>query len=307
MAVDELYDGPFCVLSVVDNRSFRRLAFKVLDHAPRAADVAAFLKPFKKELDGRGLAVRGITTDGSSLYPGPLALLFAGVPHQVCSFHVLKELTESVLHALAKARRQLRADLPPMPKGRPSRAKAKARRRRRANRARRRVADLFEHRYLFVTHHLTPVGRATLRRVTRGLPHLRALRDVMDEVYRLFDRRCRTDTALAKLARLRARVRRFKRFGRALQKVFAPTLGKALVFLDDRLLPSTSNAVERGNRRHRKMQKTVYRVRTKRNLERRMALDLLREMNAAGRERTRQALHRARSPGRFTVEAPTNL
>ena len=302
MAVDELYDGPFCVLSVVDNRTYRRLAYRVLDHAPKAADVTAFLGSFKKGLDARGLAVRGITTDGSALYPGPLALLFAGVPHQVCSFHVIRELTESVLHALAKVRRQLRADLPPMPKGRPSKARAKARHRRRADRARRRVADLFEHRYLFVTHHLTAAGRRTLNRITRGLPHLRALRDVMDEVYRLFDRRCRTGTALGKLARLRARVRRFKAVGKTLQKVFSPTLEKALVFLDDKLLPSTSNAVERGNRRHRKMQKTVYRVRSKRNLERRMALDLLREMNGAGRERTRTALHRGRSPGRFSPE-----
>jgi hypothetical protein len=46
-----------------------------------------------------------------------------------------------------------------------------------------------------------------------------------------------------------------------LKKVFAPTLEKALIFLDDKLLPAISNAVEKGNRRHRKMQKSVYRVR----------------------------------------------
>jgi hypothetical protein len=57
----------------------------------------------------------------------------------------------------------------------------------------------------------------TLRRITRGLPQLRALRSIMDEVYRLFDRRCRAATALARLAKLRARVRRFKRIGRALE------------------------------------------------------------------------------------------
>jgi len=34
-------------------------------------------------------------------------------------------------------------------------------------------------------------------------------------------------------------------------------LEKALVFLDEKLLGATSNAVERGNRRYRKMQKTV--------------------------------------------------
>jgi hypothetical protein len=26
-----LYDGPFCVLSIVDNRAFRRLCYEVLD------------------------------------------------------------------------------------------------------------------------------------------------------------------------------------------------------------------------------------------------------------------------------------
>lgn len=87
--------------------------------------------------------------------------------------------------------------------------------------------------------------------------------------------------------------------GRTLPELWSPTLAKALVFLDDRLLPATSNAVERGNRRHRKMQKTVYRVRSKRNLERRMAPDLLREQRGAGRAATTEALHRGRSPGRF--------
>ena len=52
-----------------------------------------------------------------------------------------------------------------------------------------------------------------------------------------------------------------------LKKLLAPGLEKALVFLDERLLGATSNAVERGNRRYRKMQKTVYRVRTQRAIE----------------------------------------
>jgi hypothetical protein len=46
---------------------------------------------------------------------------------------------------------------------------------------------------------------------------------------------------------------------------------------DDRLLPSTSNALERGNRLHRKMQKTVYRVRTQEHIINRIALDMLRD------------------------------
>ena len=89
-------------------------------------------------------------------------------------------------------------------------------------------------------------------------------------------------------------MRRFKWIGKTLQKLFSPNLGKALTFLDDKLLPSTSNAVERGNRRHRKMQKAVYRVRTKRHISSRIALDMEREERAAQRDLTTQALHTTR-------------
>jgi hypothetical protein len=39
IAVDELYDGPFCVLSIVDNRTFKRLLYQVLDHDPEHQDI----------------------------------------------------------------------------------------------------------------------------------------------------------------------------------------------------------------------------------------------------------------------------
>jgi hypothetical protein len=76
-----------------------------------------------------------------------------------------------------------------------------------------------------------------------------------EEVYRLFDRRCRTETAVATLAKLRSRVHRFKQVGKILNKLRSPPLEQALTFLDDNLLLSTSNAVERRIRHHRKMQK----------------------------------------------------
>jgi len=117
----------------------------------------------------------------------------------------------------------------------------------------------------------------------------------MNEVYRLFDRRCRANTALAKLAKLRRRVRRFKAVGRTLQKLFSPNLKKALLFLDDSLLPSTSNAVERGNRRHRKMQKSVYRVRSREQIVQRIALDMQRDAQAPARHQATATLRLART------------
>src|SRR5271165_4432896 len=87
-----------------------------------------------------------------------------------------------------------------------------------------------------------------------------------------------------KLTALRDRLRRSGRLRAVLKKLLSPGLEKALVFLDERLMGATSNAVERGNRRYRKMQKTVYRVRTRRAIERRLALDLIRESQAQGRD-----------------------
>jgi hypothetical protein len=293
IAADELYDGPFCVLSIVDNRTFRRITYEVLDHDPTHADIERFFRTFHSALDERGLTLRGITTDGSDLYPQPISKVFGDVPHQVCEFHVIKELTKVVLRAVANVRKALAATKPKLGRGRPSTPAArKAARRRKQIEAK--VGNLFQHRHLFVEHGLTPAERRTLLRITRGRPELRTLREIMDEVYRLFDRRCRTDTALEKLARLRRRVRRFKGVGKTLQKLFSPNLEKSLTFLDDRLLPSTSNAVERGYRRHRKMQKTVYRVRTKPHISSRIALDMQREEQALHRDQTTRTLHAAR-------------
>lgn len=294
IAADELYDGPFCVLSIVDNRRFTRLLYDVLDHHPTHEDIRSFFRRFQAALAARSLTVLGITTDASPLYPAPVAEIFGHVPHQICEFHTIAEITKAVLKAVARVRQALAAQIPKLPRGRPASKAAKHKARAKHTRQQK-VTDLFDHRYLFVQHALTPAERKTLAQISRGYTQLRALREIMDAVYRLFDRRCRTATALQKLAKLRRRVYRFKPVGKTLQKLSSPNLEKALTFLDDKLLPSTSNAVERGNRRHRKMQKTVYRVRTREHISRRIALDMLREAQGEGRNHTTRMLHLART------------
>src|SRR6266853_324655 len=294
VAADELYDGPFCILSAVDNRRYKRILYEVLDHDPTHDDIRAFLGRLKTALEVRDLTLRGVTTDGSSLYPEPLREVFGDVPHQLCEFHVLAEVVKAVVGAVASERKCLGAKQPPLPRGRP-RTKAAQKAARRKKRLEQKRADLFTHRYLFVQHHLSQSERKTLWRITRGLPQLRKLREIMEQVYTLFDRRCRTQTALDKLAKLRRRLQRFKQLGETLKKLFSPTLEKALTFLDDKLLPSTSNAVERGNRRYRKMQKSIYSVRTQAQISARLALDMWREAQAEGRQQTLASLHQARA------------
>ncbi len=282
---------PFCILSIVDNRTFKRLAYQVLSHAPTAKDVEAFFRRFQRALEVRGPESPGDHDRRLGLVPG-------------ADRRGLRRRPPSGLHIPRPARAdqggpRCRGQGPQgtdrqqaqAPRGRPT--KATRRLARRKKRIEQKVGALFEHRYLFVQRRLSPGERRTLLRITRGLPQLRVLRELMEEVYRLFDRRCRTDTALAKLAKLRSRLRRFGRLRVALKKLLAPGLEKALVFLDERLLGATSNAVERGNRRYRKMQKTVYRVRTQRAIEGRLALDLQRERQGDGRAETTHTLHKA--------------
>ena len=178
IAADELYDGPFCILSIVDNRTFKRLAYKVLDHDPTKADIEAFFRRFHAALQTRGLTLQGITTDGSELYPEPIATVFGDVPHQLCTFHVLRDLNKAVLSAVAKLRKALAAGAPKLPRGRPA-TKAAKQAARRKKRIEHKVGELFEHRYLFVQHHLTASERKTLARITRGQPQLRTLRGLM--------------------------------------------------------------------------------------------------------------------------------
>jgi hypothetical protein len=294
VAADELYDGPFCMLSAVDHRRDKRLLYDVLDHDPSHEDIRACLGRLKTALAARDLTLRGITTDGSPLYPTPLAEVFRGVPHQLCQFHVVKEIVKAVVTAVSGARKHLAAQQPKLPRGRPSTQAAKQAARTKKRLAAQRAA-LFASRDLFVQRHLNTTARKTLWRVSRGWPQLHALRAVMDQVYALFDRRCRTQTALAKLAKLRRRLQRFPQGGETLKKLFSPTLDKALTFLDDKLLPSTSNAVERGNRRYRKRQKSVDRVRTHEQIRAPLALDMGREAYAEGCQHTLASLHRARA------------
>ena len=279
---------------MVDSKQQRRLAYEVLDHNQEKEDVRRFFKRVNLMLSRRHLPVHGVTTDGSVLYPEVIEEVFPGVPHQVCEFHVLKDITKDVLKAIAKIRKAMHARAPKLGRGRPRSEQKKLAHR--AKRTRDRISELFTNRYLFVQHGLSKAEHQKILKLSRGRPDLKALRELMDEVYRLFDRRCRTDTALEKLAKLRSKLPRFKHLGKVLSKLHSPNLEKALTFLDDKMLEATSNSVERANRRHRKMQKSIYRVRTKTSITHRIALDMLRDRDIAERPMVLNALREARHP-----------
>ena len=160
------------------------------------------------------MTLKGITTDGSALSPAPIRAVFGEVPPQLCTFHVIAALVKGVRSAVAAERKRLATAKPTLKRGRPSSKDKAARRLARTSKAmQEKIRDEFEGRFLFVKRRLTPSERHRLLRITRGLPHLRTLREIMEHIYALFDRRCWTQTALGTLRTLRHWVQRFRWIG----------------------------------------------------------------------------------------------
>src|SRR5215470_14628651 len=59
VAADDLYEGPYYVLSAVDNRQYKRLLYAVLDHAPNHDDITVFLGRLKTAWADRDLELKG--------------------------------------------------------------------------------------------------------------------------------------------------------------------------------------------------------------------------------------------------------
>lgn len=289
VAVDELYDGPWAVLAIVDNLRFRRLVCCVVDKSQvNQATVLKLFRQFQTMPEQRGLTLAGITTDGSSLYPQAIAEVFGTVPHQVCHFHVIALLTKAAREAAVHLYKQRMAQLPKRKRGRPSQG-AESQAAQQVKAAREKLRELYRHRYTLVAGAPEPEKLAELLELLPAYPEIAQVRDLMQQVYALYQ--CPSGSAaLAQLTALRVQAAALA--VPALAAVLnGPCIAKSLVFLDHPPLPSTSNAVERSNRRHRKMQQSVYRVRAQRQLTRRVALDLLREERALGIQECLPTLH----------------
>lgn len=208
-AVDALSAGRSCGLSAVDKRQDKRVVSAGLAHAPRHGAIAACLGPVQTARDARHLTLTGLTTDGSARSPEPLRTVFGEVPPQRCTCPVLKALPKGIGHAVAKARERLAQSTPKGPRGRPSSTDKDARRLARKKTGRpQNISDVCHERFLVVTRRVKPRARPRLLSITRGLPPVRTLREIMAHLSALFDRRCRTPTALGTLKKLRQWVRR---------------------------------------------------------------------------------------------------
>src|SRR6266852_1471397 len=136
------------------------MLYEVLDHDPRHDDITAFWGRLKTALADRDLVLQGITTDGSALYPEPIRTVFGEGAHQICPFHVLKELTPGILSAVAAERNRLAKSKPTLKRGRPaSKDKVARRAARQSKQIQAKIRALFQERFLLVKRRLKPSER----------------------------------------------------------------------------------------------------------------------------------------------------
>src|SRR3989442_6269650 len=120
---------------------------------------------------------------------------------------MLKDLTQGVLQAVAQERERLARSKPQGKRGRPSSKEQAARRRARKRKSlQQQIRDVFHDRFLCGKRHVQPTERKRLLPMTRAMPHQRKPRAIIDDSYALFDRRCRTQTTLCQLKKLRPSV-----------------------------------------------------------------------------------------------------
>jgi len=264
LCVDELHLGAYTLLLATDPLADLPVGFALV-----GANDQEHMKRFLGNLAAWGLRPEVVVSDGSSLYPEVLAEVWPDAVHQLCVFHLLRDVLEKVLDAVRRLRRQQqrrgRAGRQRR-RGRPSK-RQQARRQHRGPTAKEKAALLWKRRFLIVKRsaNLTPAERQDLEQLFAWLPELRTLWSFSQDVYRLLD-----DSQTLRVARWRhtwlsydPRYQEVRELVEALEVLAEPKLTKAMAFLGQPAEQQvrTNNHVERLNRRLRFAEKVRYRWR----------------------------------------------
>jgi hypothetical protein len=264
LCVDELHLGRYTLLLATDPLADLPVGFALV-----GANDQDHMRRFLRHLARWGLQPEVVVSDGSNLYPELLAEIWPDALHQLCLFHLLRDVLDKVLEAVrrfqqtqarrGRAGRKRRG-------GRPSK-RQQARRRQRGPTVKEKAAFVWKHRFLIVkrTAKLTKAEREDLEQLLAYLPELRLLGRFSQDIYRLLD-----DSQTLRVARWRwtwlrydPKYKQVQELVEALELLAEPKLTKAMAFVQRPTGSQvrTNNHVERMNRRLRFAEKVRYRWR----------------------------------------------
>jgi hypothetical protein len=183
LCVDELHLGQFTLLLATDPIRDLPVAFALV-----SANDQDHMRGFLKNLKTWGLTPDVVITDGSNLYPAVLGELWPDADHQLCVFHIIKDINKLILDALRRLRMAMQRRGQAGRKKKRGRKGAK-RRTRRGLTLKEKSAFVFQHRHLIVTRpeNLSESQHDDLRRMQEYLPELATLRRFAERIYWLFD------------------------------------------------------------------------------------------------------------------------
>jgi hypothetical protein len=277
LCVDELHLGRFTLLLATDPLADLPVAFALVD-----ANDQGHMRRFLQNLKNWGLAPKVVVTDGSNLYPAVLGDLWSDADHQLCVFHVIKDINKLVLDAVRRLRSAMsrRGKAGRKKKRGRKGAKSKAAAARRGMTLKEKAHFVFKHRYLIVKRRekLTETERDDLTRMLEYLPELATLRRFADRVYWLFDTPKDWHQASCRRAALvrDAEFQAVPELVKALKQLDAEKFPKLMAYLANPVSGRvrTNNHVERTNRMFRLLEKVRYKWRRRRTLVRFVVLTL---------------------------------
>jgi Transposase len=264
LCVDELHLGAYTLLLATDPLADLPVAFALV-----GVNDQEHMRRFLNNLAHWGLLPEVVVSDGSSLYPELLAEIWPQARHQLCVFHLLRDILARVLDAVRRLRRakaQRGAAGRHRGRGRPNK-RQRARRQQRGPTAPQQAAFVWRHRFLIVKRSatLTKEEWDDLVQMFQYLPELRSVWYFSQDVYHLLD-----DSQTLRVARWRYTLlqndpnyRVVRELVEALDLLAGPKLAKMMAFVQQPAAQQvrTNNHVERMNRRLRFAEKVRYRWR----------------------------------------------
>lgn len=277
LCVDEIHLGKYTLLLASDPLSDIPVAFALV-----SSNDQPHMRRFLKNLRTWGLQPRVVVSDDSPLYPKVLKELWPDAEHQLCVFHVIKNINKLVLDALRRLRNALaRKGNAGRRKRRGRKSKAqKLRQERCGPTAKEKSKFIYKHRFLIVMREeeFDEEDQKNLKQMQQYMPELATLREFTSQLYALFDvnqsehqAKCRR-AAFVKKAAYQA----IPELAKALEMLVPEQFTKMIAFLRS---PAgkrvrTNNHVERANRKIRFWEKVRYKWRRRRTLIRFIILAL---------------------------------
>lgn len=277
LCIDEVRDGSRVILFATDPLNDFTVNWKVNTKNDKLS-----MDAFLEELKQWGLNPEVIITDGSPLYKDALKEHWKDVEHQLCIFHVIKDVNKIILDAVKSIKNKIKRlgnRGRKRKRGRPRKSKQNKRNDKKTTR-KQQAKFLWQNQHLIVKkkENLTKEDKKKLKEMFDIAPQLKLLRKFNQQFYKLFEKGISKEKVYRRWKRMmqNKKYQNDKQIKKALKMLRKEKFDKMITFMEYENLDRTNNHVERNNRTFRMMQKTRYKRRRAKTIATAIWLNVIR-------------------------------